>query len=41
MSPWVIIARAPLLDGEQLGPVGAVELLEAVHGHAGRARYEL
>lgn len=39
--PREAVGVAPLLDGEELRPVAAVQLLEAVHRHAGGARHEL
>ena len=41
MRPGIVGGVAPLLDGVELGPVGAVQLLEAVHGHPARPRHEL
>ena len=41
VGPGVAVGVAPLLDGEQLGTVAAVQLLEAVHRHAGCPRHEL
>ena len=41
VGPGVAVGVAPLLDGEQLGPVAAVQLLEAVHRHARCPRHEL
>ena len=41
MRPGIVGGVAPLLDGVELGPVGAVQLLEAVHGPPARPRHEL
>ena len=41
VGPGIAVGVSPLLDGEQLGTVTAVELLESVHRHARRPRHEL
>ena len=41
VGPGVAVGVAPLLDGEELGAVAAVQLLEAVHRHARRTRHKL
>ena len=41
MGARIVVDVAPHLYREQLRPVAAIKLLEAVHGHAGGARHEL
>lgn len=41
MGPGQFVGGSPLLDGEELRPVAAPQLREAVHGHPGGAGDEL
>lgn len=41
MRARVVLGVTPHLNGEELGAIAAIQLLEAVHGHPRRPRDEL